>query len=43
MVPRRRIGAGDESWHSMVPSEDAALIVKRGFFGCREAQEAART
>src|SRR6478672_8687613 len=29
----RRIGAGDESWESMVPDEVAALIKRRSFFG----------
>ncbi len=38
----KRIAAGDESWRSMVPPAVAALIVKRGFFGCRSSQEVAR-
>jgi hypothetical protein len=29
----RRIGAGDDSWESMVPEEVASTIIKRGFFG----------
>jgi hypothetical protein len=29
----RRIGAGDDSWESMVPAEVTGLIKRRGFFG----------
>jgi len=31
----RRIQAGDPSWHSMLPEPVAALIKKRGLYGCR--------
>ncbi len=30
----KRIPTGDEAWMQMVPEEVAALIKKRGFFGC---------
>jgi len=30
----KRIASGDETWEEMVPSQVAALIRKRGFFGC---------
>lgn len=34
----KRIAAGDESWEQMVPSEVAALIKKKGFFGYRSRE-----
>ncbi len=33
----KRIAAGDESWETMVPTQVAGLIRKRGFFGCPAA------
>lgn len=35
----KRIPAGDAEWEAMVPEAVAALIKKRGFFGCSRARE----
>jgi hypothetical protein len=36
-----RIKDGDASWESMVPSEIADIIKRRGFFGCKKSAEPA--
>jgi hypothetical protein len=35
----RRIGAGDDSWESMVPEEVASMIIKRNFFGYKRKSD----